>query len=269
VRRPFSILLATLCAALTPLAFSGPASAQAAPDPAAEAKTEPDPKPEARPEPRPETHPDPKPAPAADDWVEIRLVTEAPGVALYAKESRKVTMGEEMGDGWAFACAAPCNERVDPRLTYRVMGEGIIPSIDFHLAPGAGRVSLRVRPARRNSTAPGDFVAVTGALGAFAGVLMFLLDIAEHTAANAEHAAANASGAASAGANAANAAQASLQANANTYGNIGVGLVAAGVVLGASAILLLRSGTTNLTPIASGSAAGTATIRLVPGGFAF
>jgi hypothetical protein len=192
------------------------------------------------------------------DWVEIGLVTDEPGVALYSKETRKVTLGDQVADSWALACAAPCNERVDPRLTYRVMGDDILPSIDFHLSPGSAPVILRVTPARHNHGALGEILALSGGVTGLAGVLLLLLDIAEHEAANAVG-----SGSPDA--------QTKLQGRANAYGEIGVGFVGAGVVLGVSAFFVLQSGTTDLAPIAAGSQARHAPpgIRLIPGGFAF
>jgi hypothetical protein len=205
----------------------------------------------------------PEPAkPATDaDGVEISLVTDEPGVALYSKETRKVTVGNHVAESWTLACTAPCNERVDPRLTYRVMGDDIIPSVEFHLAPGAPPVTLRVTPARPNHGAVGEVLAVSAGVTGLASVLLLLLDIAEHEAADAVG-----SGSADA--------QAKLQGRANTYGNIGVGFLGAGVVLGVTAFFLLQSGTTDLAPIAPASAGSQARrepsgIRLVPGGFAF
>ncbi len=194
------------------------------------------------------------------DWVEIGLVTDQPGIALYGKETRKVTLDDRVADSWAFACKAPCNERVDPRLTYRVMGDDIVPSIEFHLAPGSSPVTLRVHPAKRgsNSTLGGVF-AVLGASSAFAGVLLLILDAAEHEAADA---------AGSASPDTRN----QLQGRADTFGDIGIGLLAAGALIGTGAVFLLQSGKTDLVPVTDAErahAAAGSRIRLIPGGFSF
>jgi hypothetical protein len=194
------------------------------------------------------------------DWVEITLVTDEPHLGLYAREPGKVTLGDEVGDSWAFVCAAPCGVRVDPRFTYRVMGDKIVPSIHFNLAPGAGHVALEVHPTRPGSHTVGAVLAVTGAVLAFGGVLMLLADAVESSVANGLG---GESGAA----------ESELSASAKTYGNIGIGLVAAGAVLGATSLIFLLSGKTNLTPTDVSSPKTTAHrvegLHAIPFGFAF
>jgi hypothetical protein len=194
------------------------------------------------------------------DWVEIALVTDEPHVSLYAKEPRKVVVDDEVGDSWAFVCDAPCGLRVDPRHAYRVMGDTLVPSIEFNLAPGAGRVALRVHPAHTGTHAIGTVLAASGALVAFAGVLFFLVDAVEH-------AAGDALGSQSA------TAQSDLYGSASMYGNIGIGLVATGAVLGATSLIFLLSGKTGLTPTdmprPKAAADRTDGVRVIPLGFAF
>jgi hypothetical protein len=223
--------MVTLCASLTTLSLADPAAAQVPPA--------------AKPD-------------AAADGVELRIVTDQAGVALYSKETRKVTLGNQVADSWSFVCTAPCDRRVDPRLTYRVMGDDIVPSVTFDLAPGSPPLTLGVTPARRSPRTLGEILAVSAGVSGFAGVLLLLLDVAEHEAADAV------------GGDSPSA-QTKLQGRAATYGDLGAAFVGAGLALGVGAFFLLRSGTTDLTPITAGSQVGSKApeVRLVPGGFAF
>jgi hypothetical protein len=215
----------------------------------------------------PPTGPEVKGEQAGADWVEISLSTDEPGVTLYAKEPRKVTVGEQVADAWVSRCNAPCNERVDPRLTYRVMGDGILPSVEFRLAPNSGRVALQVSPAKQSSRTIGGVMVGLGAASALAGVLSVLVDVAER-------------GAAGAVPDEMAGAKASLFSSATTYENIGIGFITAGLVMEAGALVLLLTSKTNLTPIAPHTGAvllpapanggsGVGGLRFVPGGFAF
>jgi hypothetical protein len=198
-----------------------------------------------------------------DDWVEISLVTDAPGVMLYAKDPRKVTIGNEVADSWIWTCNAPCDERVDPRRTYRVMGDGIIPSIEFHLAPHAGRVALQVSPARQSSRTIAGVLAALGATSALAGVLSLLVDVAERGAAGAVP-----SGSMDA--------QAKLLSSATSYENIGIGFLVVGAAMEVGSLVFLLTSKTGLAPAASHPSGAapprgnqTGGIRFIPGGVAF
>ena len=196
----------------------------------------------------------------AADWVEITIVTDEPHLSLYAREPRKVTVGDDMGDSWSFVCDAPCGIRIDPRRTYRVMGEGIVPSIHFNLAPGAGRVALQVHPSRPGTRTFGAVLAVTGVVAALGGTLMFVVDMLLNSVANGI-------------ASESTTAQGELSGSASTYGNIGIGFLAAGGVLAATSLIFLLSGETGLTPAESQRPKTTANsgsgIRPIPFGFAF
>jgi hypothetical protein len=140
------------------------------------------------------------------------------------------------------------------------MGDAIVPSIHFNLAPGSGHVALQVHPTRTGTHTIGAVLAGTGAFAAFAGVLLLVVDVVLHSVAN---------GIGSESA----VAQSQLNGSADTYGNIGIGLVAGGAVLGATSLLFLLAGKTDLTPAdgarprtAQGGAAG---IQAIPFGFAF
>jgi hypothetical protein len=253
----FAVTLAAICIPSLACAQEPPPAKDAPAPPAAAA---PAPTPPPPPAPPPKASAPPKGEPSSD-WVDVGLVTDAPGVGLYAREPRKVVLGGDVADTWELVCEAPCDQRVDPRRTYRVMGDKIVPSIDFNLAPGSGHVSLRVVPAARQSPVGGQVLAVTAGVSGFAGILLLLLDVAEHEAAEAV------------GSNSPNA-RSELQGRANTYQDIGLGFLAGGVVLGVSALFVLHTGTTELTPVTSSTSASRsetkrASFRLIPGGFAF
>jgi hypothetical protein len=202
----------------------------------------------------------PKPPVADADWVELTLVTDEPHLSLYAREPRKVTVDDEMGDSWIFVCDAPCGVRVDPRRTYRVMGESIVPSIPFNLAPGSGRVALQVHPTRPGTHTVGGVLAATGAIAVLGGVLLLLVDVVLHSVAD---------GIGSESAQA----QSQLNGSADTYRNIGIGFLAGGAVFGATSLLFLLAGKTDLTPAevtpARPHADRSDGIRAIPFGFAF
>jgi hypothetical protein len=179
------------------------------------------------------------PPPLVTDWVELTLVTDDPHVALYAKEPRKVAVGDNVVDGWSFVCQKPCGLRVDPRRAYRVMGESLTPSVEFNLAPGSGRVALDVHPRHPPLPAVTGVLATAGAVSALGGVLMLLLDLAEH-------------GAADALGGSSPSAKDKLDKRADTYGDIGAGMLVGGALLGGAAIVyLLTAGKTELAPAAS------------------
>jgi hypothetical protein len=196
---------------------------------------------------------------ATGDWVSLTLVTDDHHVALYVKEPRKVGVGDQVADSWSFVCQEPCGVRVDPRRSYRVMGESLIPSVEFNLAPGSGSVALRVHAKQPPSSAAAVVLGTTGAVAALGGVLFLLLDLAEHGAASAVRPVS---------------AQAKVDGTADTYGDVGAGMLVGGVVLGSAALIyVLSAGKTVLAPADSTPAknhAGTSDgVHLIPFGFSF
>jgi hypothetical protein len=199
------------------------------------------------------------PAPTAD-WVTITLVSDDPHAALYAKEPRKTTIGDTVADSWSFVCLAPCGQRADPQHAYRVMGESLVPSIEFNLAPGSGSVALRVHGRQPASPAVTGTLAVAGGISGLGGVLMLLLDLAEHGAADSLGSGTSA--------------KTKLDGKADTYGDVGAGMLVGGVVLGTSALVyLLTAGRTELAPVGATTEKAHAEsehgVRLIPFGIAF
>jgi hypothetical protein len=238
VRHPLSTI--TWTAALAALVFAPRASA----------------------EPAPPVKSAPAAAPAVGaDWVAVTLSSDDPRAALYAKEPRKVGIGDEVADSWSFVCLAPCGDRVDPQKAYRVMGEALVPSIEFNVAPGSGSIAVLVRARHPASRAVTTTLAIAGTGSAIGGVLLLLVDLVEHGAGSAI-----ASGSASA--------KKKLLSGADTYGDVGAGLLLGGVALGGAALVYLATvGKTELAPAGAtterahaGNGDG---IRFFPLGFSF
>jgi hypothetical protein len=193
--------------------------------------------------------------------VALTLVTTDPHVALYAKEPRKLTVGDDVADSWGFVCQEPCGQRIDPRRTYRVMGESLVSSVEFNLAPGSGQVALDVHPRGPASPAVTAILATSGAVTALGGALMLLLDLAEHAAANAVGSSSATS-------------KSNLDQSADTYGDVGAVMLVSGVVLGGAALVyVLTAGRTELAPAGAKPvkphAEGNGRIHPIPFGFSF
>jgi hypothetical protein len=137
-----------------------------------------------------------------------------------------------------------------------VLGDGLLPSVDFNLAPGSGHVALRVSPTARSSHTVAAGLAITGAVSASAAVLLFFLDLASRGTANALGGDAPST-------------QAQLINQATTYEDIGLGLVGGGVALALSGLVVVLTSKTDLAPATTAAAASRPSLRLSPGGFAF
>jgi len=199
----------------------------------------------------------PAPSPTKVDWVVVTLSSDDPRAGVYAKD-KKVGIGNEVVDGWSFVCQAPCGEPVDPHRTYRVMGESILPSIEFHVAPGAGQIALDVHSRHPPASGVTAAFATTAGVGVLGGVLLLVVDLAEHGAANAIGSVAPGS-------------KKQVLHTANTFGDIGLGLLAGGVVFGTVTLVYAFSGGhTDLVPSGSTTKHTSGSgIRPIPGGFAF
>jgi hypothetical protein len=202
---------------------------------------------------------------ASPKAVEISLVTDDSRVGLYAKETRKITVQDEVVDSWEFICKAPCNLRVEPNRVYRVMGDGILPSKDFNLAPGSGRVTLRVSPSSHGARVASGVIASVGSVLVASSALVLLFEVAARSAGDAV-AAGDTAGNSTYGA----AAQSQFDSTADTLEIVGITLLAVGVVSWISALAVYLSSNTGLDPVGpSQHASGSSGPRLIPGGFAF
>jgi hypothetical protein len=198
---------------------------------------------------------------APPDAVEISLVTDDRRLGLYAKETRKITLHDEVADSWEFVCKAPCDTRVDPHRIYRVMGDGIVPSDDFNLAPGSGKVTLRVNPASHGTRVAVAAVASIGSVLLLSSGVLFLFEATANSAATAL-------GTTSEGASA----QSQLQSTASVYEIMGISFLAIGVVACVTALVLTFTSHTGLEPVGPSQHArrtSSSGPRLIPGGFTF
>lgn len=202
---------------------------------------------------------------ASPGAVRISLITDDSRVGLYAKETRKITLHDEVADSWEFVCKAPCDQRVEPNRIYRVMGDGIIPSKDFNLAPGSGRVTLQVSPASHGARVAGGIIGGVGTAFVASSVLLLLFEVAARSAANAFVAS-------SYGAMYGGAAQTQLESTADIFEILGITFAAVGVASWITALAISLSSNTGLDPVGSTHHASTSPpsgLRLIPGGFAF
>jgi hypothetical protein len=188
-------------------------------------------------------------------------VTDDKRVAVYAKDPHKVALGDEVVDGWTFVCLAPCEERVDPRRAYRVMGEGLVPSVEFNLAPGSGHVAIQVRPEHPASSGVTAALLSVGGVAALGGVLMLLADVEEHAAA---------SSIVTLGGDAD-----TLSQQGSAFGVVGGVLLGVGAGFATIALIynLATGGKTQLAPARTaalgGAPARSEAVRMIPLGFAF
>jgi hypothetical protein len=207
-------------------------------------------------------------APAAvPGAVELSLVTDDPRIGLYAKETRRLVLHDDVGESWEFICKAPCDARVDPHRIYRVMGDGVIPSKDFNLAPGSGKVALRVSPASHGTRVAASVIAGLGAAFIASSAVVLLFEVSARSAADAFGMIGTSDVTMSAAA-----AQSQLESTADTFEIVAVTFLAVGLVACVTALALALSSNTGLDPVGPSARARTGRPlgpRLIPGGFAF
>lgn len=94
--------------------------------------------------------------------IEKRTGTTAPSLGLL--ETGVVAVGQ-----WQHACVAPCQMRLDPRYTYRVAGDGLVPTGSFVLPPGEDRVRVDAKMGSSPARVSGMLLTGAGALALAAG----------------------------------------------------------------------------------------------------
>jgi hypothetical protein len=72
---------------------------------------------------------------------------------------------------WEQACVAPCALRLDPRYTYRVAGDGLVPSGSFALPRNGDRVRVDAKMGSQTGRLLGIGMTGLGALGVVTGGL--------------------------------------------------------------------------------------------------
>jgi hypothetical protein len=126
----------------------------------------------AAPAPDSSTAPVPAPAPAAvvqleaDDnraTIERRVGTQTP-TGLPLLETGIVSVGQ-----WEQACVAPCTMKLDTRYSYRVAGDGLVPTDSFSLPRSGDHVRVDAKMGSSTGRALGIVATVGGALAVAAG----------------------------------------------------------------------------------------------------
>lgn len=103
---------------------------------------------------------------AADEGnatIEKRVGTTGPS-GLGLVETGVLSAGQ-----WSHACVAPCQTRLDPRFTYRVAGDGLVPSDSFVLPRGDDRVRVEAKMGSSPARVGGVLLTGAGALALAAG----------------------------------------------------------------------------------------------------
>ena len=105
---------------------------------------------------------------AADDTratIERRAATTSPaGFPL-------IETGLFSAGHWEHACVAPCQLRLDPRFSYRVNGDGLVPTDSFALPRGQERVRVDAKMGSSTGRAVGIVATAGGVLALAAGGL--------------------------------------------------------------------------------------------------
>ena len=105
---------------------------------------------------------------AADDHhatIEKRSGTSS-YVALALPDGAFASVGH-----WQQACVAPCSLRLDPRFSYRVAGDGLVPTDSFTLPQGADRVRVDAKMGSTTKRLVGILLTGAGAAATAAGGL--------------------------------------------------------------------------------------------------
>ncbi len=75
---------------------------------------------------------------------------------------------------WEQACVAPCEVTLDSRYSYRIAGEGLVPSDAFTLPQGKDRVKLDAKMGSAYGRVGGGILSVAGAAGVVLGGAMLV-----------------------------------------------------------------------------------------------
>lgn len=123
--------------------------------------------------PTPPSPPSPSPAPAAaanEPTVLVELHANDGKATLERRTSTQAFTGlglPDLGIGgvteWETACVAPCTAAVSPRYTYRVAGEGLVPSSTFALPRGNTRLRLDADLGSSRGRVSGALLTLAGA----------------------------------------------------------------------------------------------------------
>lgn len=95
--------------------------------------------------------------------IERRTGTSGP-TSLGIVETGMISVGH-----WQHACVAPCRMRLDPRYSYRVAGDGLVPSHAFTLPQEQDKVRVDARMGSSPARVAGMLFTGAGALALAAG----------------------------------------------------------------------------------------------------
>ena len=117
------------------------------------------------------------PAPTARPLVELQA--DDAGATLERRTGTSSYAGVPLADAalvsvghWEQACVAPCTGvRLDPRYTYRVGGDGLVPSDSFALPAAGDRVRVDARMGSSTGRVAGLGLTVVGVAGVIVGGL--------------------------------------------------------------------------------------------------
>jgi hypothetical protein len=107
-------------------------------------------------------------ADAPNATIEKRVGTTSPnGVPLL--ETGIFSVGQ-----WQQACVVPCQQRLDPNFTYRVAGDGLVPTGSFALPRGGDRVRVDAKLGDSNARMGGAVLTGLGIAGIALGGLALI-----------------------------------------------------------------------------------------------
>jgi hypothetical protein len=99
-----------------------------------------------------------------------------PKARVHITTSRSVILYRKYAGSWTKACDSPCDQELPIGDGYRVVGNGVPQSKEFHLEVGpAGFVDIVVDPPNSGGMVFGGILAGTGAFAAWVGSLMALV----------------------------------------------------------------------------------------------
>jgi hypothetical protein len=122
--------------------------------------------------------PPPSPGAAAPATPAVPAPMVGPRARVHISTKRNVLLYRRPAgsSNWVQACMSPCNQELPIGDTYRITGNGVAASKEFHLeANPGGVVDVTVDPPSTGGMVGGGFLAGAGATAAYVGLLMALV----------------------------------------------------------------------------------------------
>lgn len=115
-------------------------------------------------------------APSATPPIDAPMVGPRARVHLSSSKNLILYRRPAGSTAWVPACHSPCNEELPIGDTYKVTGNAVASSKEFHLdAPPGGSVDVAVDPPSTGGMIFGGFVGAGGATAAYVGLLLALI----------------------------------------------------------------------------------------------